>query len=77
MYIIYIYVYYIYIYIYIIKIIYYIYIYIYNKQIFYINIKKWLGETIYESGNQMLPLKLLKLLVLFLFSKKEPFLANI
>ena len=81
MYIIYICILYIYIYIYIIKIIYYIYIYIYiyiyNKQIFYINIKKWLGETIYESGNQMLPLKLLKLLVLFLFSKKEPFLANI
>ena len=51
---IYIYMYIIFIYIYIIKIIYYIYI--YNKQIFYINIKKWLGENVYESGNQTLPL---------------------
>ena len=63
------------IYIYIKKIIYYIYIYIYiyNKQIFYINIKKWLGENIYESSNQTLPLKLLKLLVLFFFKKSTLF----
>ena len=33
-----------------------LYIYIYNKQIFYINIQKWLGENVYESGNQTLPL---------------------
>ena len=61
MYIIFTYIYYknylYYIYIYIIYIyILYIYIYIYNKQIFYINIKKWLGENVYESDNQMLPL---------------------
>ena len=73
MYDIYIYMYIIFIYIYIIKIIYYIYIYIYNKQIFYINIKKWLGENIYESSNQTLPLKLLKLLVLFFFKKSTLF----
>ena len=62
MYIIYIYVYYIYLY-------YKNYIYIYNKQKFYINIKKWLGENIYDSGNQTLP----KLLVLSFFQKKYPF----
>ena len=65
----YMYIIFIYTYIYIIKIIYYIYIYIYNKQIFYVNIKKWFGENIYESSNQTLPLKLLKLLVLFFFFK--------
>ena len=31
-------------------------LYIYNKQISYINIKNWLGENVYESGNQTLPL---------------------
>ena len=56
MYDIYIYICILYLYIYIIKIIYYIYMYIYNKQIFYVNIKKWLGENVYESGNQTLPL---------------------
>ena len=49
--------------IYMIYIIYIIYIikiicYIYNKQIFYINIKEWLGENVYESVNQTLPLSL-------------------
>ena len=50
-----------------------LYMYIYNEQIFYINIKKWLGENIYESRNQTLPLKLLKLLVLFFFKKSTLF----
>ena len=54
MYDIYIYICILYLYIYIIKIIYYIYI--YNKQIFYINIRKWLGENVSESSNQTLPL---------------------
>ena len=47
---------YIYIYMYIYLYIFDIHIYIYNKQIFYINIKKRLGENVYESGNQTLPL---------------------
>ena len=43
---------YMYIYLYIFN----IHIYIYNKQIFYINIRKRLGEHFYESGNQTLTL---------------------
>ena len=71
---IYIYIHYIYVYyIYLYYKNYILYIYIYIKQIFYINIKKWLGENIYESSNQTLPLKLLKLLVLFFFKKSTLF----
>ena len=72
---------YMYIYLYIFN----IHIYIYNKQIFYINIRKRLGEHFYESGNQTLTLswKLYdalfckthggEIIVTLFFQKKHPF----